>query len=202
MSNNRFSALLEQTSCFPNRKREYSNQSHRLNHIRHRMDNYKNKSSKVDYLSRPKELFCDADFPEMLSSYSKDNQQKSSQVMTMNFLNKAQVTEIEDIQPNLNEQLSDDWIKLGRNLEENRRNLKAKQEEDEAIINQNQNFITQLNELYIKWFDNYILNWGYEEYESNYCFPNYDYDYFDKLDLELEYESKSSSDDESIEHCD
>jgi hypothetical protein len=40
----------------------------------------------------------------------------------------------------------------------------------------------RLVELYETWKKNYIETWGEEDYERNYRFPNYDYEYFDKLD--------------------
>ena len=51
----------------------------------------------------------------------------------------------------------------------------------------------RLNNLYQSWLDNFIEQWGYEEYEDTYCFPNYDYDYFDNLDIKW-YEEESSED--------
>lgn len=43
---------------------------------------------------------------------------------------------------------------------------------------------------------NYIEMWGYEECEKMFEFPNYDYDYFDKLD-ELYYEEMAIDNEES-----
>ena len=40
----------------------------------------------------------------------------------------------------------------------------------------------RLAEMYETWKEYYIETWGYEDYERNYRFPNYDYEYFDKLD--------------------
>ena len=45
-----------------------------------------------------------------------------------------------------------------------------------------------LVDLYENWKQDYINTWGQEEYEHRYLFPNYDYEYFDKLDEEYEYE--------------
>ena len=41
--------------------------------------------------------------------------------------------------------------------------------------------------LHEKRTNNYINNWGYDEWEKMFTFPNYDYNYFDKLD-EIEEE--------------
>jgi hypothetical protein len=48
--------------------------------------------------------------------------------------------------------------------------------------------MNKLVELYETWKANYIHLWGYDDYENNYKFPNYDYEYFDKLDYIYEME--------------
>jgi hypothetical protein len=47
-----------------------------------------------------------------------------------------------------------------------------------------------LAELYEKRKENYIKTWGEDEYENMFCFPNYDYNYFEKLDEKYEKEEK------------
>ena len=42
--------------------------------------------------------------------------------------------------------------------------------------------MARLAEIYDTWKEEYIETWGIEDYERNYRFPNYDYEYFDKLD--------------------
>ena len=64
----------------------------------------------------------------------------------------------------------------------------TKKESDITIYNS----IQKLVELYEKRTEEYIESWGYDEWEKMFRFPNYDYEYFDKLDdlyeEELEYE--------------
>lgn len=45
-----------------------------------------------------------------------------------------------------------------------------------------------LTDNYEKWKAEYIEMYGYDEYENNYRFPNYDYEYFDKLDEKYIFE--------------
>jgi hypothetical protein len=45
-----------------------------------------------------------------------------------------------------------------------------------------------LTYLHKKRTQEYIDAWGYDEWEHMYRFPNYDYDYFDKLDEKYERE--------------
>jgi hypothetical protein len=48
--------------------------------------------------------------------------------------------------------------------------------------------MTRLNDNYLKWKAEYIEEYGWDEYDRYYRFPNYDYEYFDKLDDKLERE--------------
>ena len=57
------------------------------------------------------------------------------------------------------------------------------------------NVMDKIVEKYIKWKEDYIEMWGYDEYEKNYIFINYDYEYFDKLDEAL-YEEEYDNDSE------
>ena len=43
-----------------------------------------------------------------------------------------------------------------------------------------------LSERYERWKDEYIEEHGWDEYERHFRFPNYDYEYFDKLDDQYE----------------
>lgn len=57
--------------------------------------------------------------------------------------------------------------------------------------------INALVELHNKRTEEYIEMWGYETWEKMYRFPNYDYEYFDKLDeLYEEMENESSAESE------
>lgn len=40
----------------------------------------------------------------------------------------------------------------------------------------------KLTERYLQWKREYIDNYGEDDYEHRYRFPNYDYEYYDKLD--------------------
>ena len=52
---------------------------------------------------------------------------------------------------------------------------------------------------YEDFIDNYIYNWGEEEYIKMFQFPNYDYNYFDQLDEDFD-ESYSDSESESYSY--
>ena len=48
--------------------------------------------------------------------------------------------------------------------------------------------MTVLNDRYERWKEEYIEEYGWDEYDRHYRFPNYDYEYFDKLDDQYEKE--------------
>jgi len=48
--------------------------------------------------------------------------------------------------------------------------------------------LKKLVDLYNIWKTDYINKWGYDDYDRTFRFPNYDYEYFDKLDEIYEYE--------------
>lgn len=53
--------------------------------------------------------------------------------------------------------------------------------------------IERVVDLYNKRKNNYIDNWGIEEYDKTFMFQNYDYEYFDKLDEMTEKQIKKNS---------
>jgi len=57
--------------------------------------------------------------------------------------------------------------------------------------------INALVELHKKRTEEYIAMWGYDTWEKMYRFPNYDYEYFDKLD-ELYEERQNADSDENL----
>ena len=70
------------------------------------------------------------------------------------------------------------------------------------IINKTQeelvdDVLYSLSLLYDKRINEYINLWGYDEYEKNFLFPNYDYNYFDKLDEKYYEEEVVNSENEN-----
>ena len=92
--------------------------------------------------------------------------------------------EVEDL-----EQLPKGWIMLKKG-----KPSYTKEQSCEMEIDSNRVF-NRLVESYEKWKAEYIENWGIDEYEREYRFPNYDYHSFDLWDSENEYEFGEESDD-------
>ena len=56
-----------------------------------------------------------------------------------------------------------------------------------------------LTHKYYSWKNEYINNWGEDEYEKMYISPDYDYNYFDKLDEKYEYENAKENENSYVE---
>jgi hypothetical protein len=59
--------------------------------------------------------------------------------------------------------------------------------------------LDRLAEIHERYVNDYIQLWGEEEYEKMYRFPNYDYDYFDKLDELYEDEMENLHNEEEYD---
>jgi hypothetical protein len=124
-----------------------------------------------------KALTDKSSFPELVPS-----KQTIDQTNNMNYMNKLTWVKEEKEK----EKSDDDWLPVGfeklgqtNNEKVTRQSLKPA---PPAVI------MKALVDLYENWKKNYINTWGEEEYERQYLFPNYDYEYFDKLDEKYEME--------------
>jgi hypothetical protein len=70
-------------------------------------------------------------------------------------------------------------------ITEKKQEKKEKREENKNSIGEPQVLVALAN-LYKKQTREYINMWGYENWEKLYRFPNHDYDYFERLDEEIE----------------
>lgn len=124
-----------------------------------------------------KALMDKSSFPELVPTKT------SEQNNNMNYINK--LTWVKEEKEKEKEKSEDDWLpmgfeKLGCNNESvSKPNLKPT---PPYII------LKALDDLYQNWKKDYINTWGQDDYEHNYLFPNYDYEYFDKLDDKYERE--------------
>jgi hypothetical protein len=111
-----------------------------------------------------------ASFPELVVS-----QQKPTKTQDLNFLEK--VNWVEDDKPI---EWNDGLTILGADDKEQLRKQRRPKTPYEIMSKQ--------VELYETWKANYIAQYGEYYYERHYRFPNYDYEYFDKLDEKYEAE--------------
>jgi hypothetical protein len=122
-----------------------------------------------------KSLTDKSSFPELVPT-----KQIGEQTNNMNYMNK--LTWVKEKEK---EKSEDDWLPAGfekldyNNEKAPRPSLKSA---PPAVI------MKALDDLYQNWKQDYINTWGHEEYEHRFLFPNYDYEYFDKLDDKYERE--------------
>lgn len=153
-------------------------------------------------------------FPELVSL-----EKKITFVQNSSFLEKTKPKQIKNIENNVEEKVIPyGWVKISRNQTTNRLVLKYNkeyEEEEKRKKDEEENkkqfysykVINALNNLHFKRTQEYIDNWGYDEYEKMFLDINHDSEYFDKLDakyeeemekireLELEQEIKQENDD-------
>jgi len=119
-------------------------------------------------------------FPELMVTNKKEEKiMKNAQI---SFTDIVQLQKEEEII----ETLPEGWIELkkGKNYKEQEQEQEQEQEIDPSIV------FKKIVEFYEKRKINYIENWGIDEYEKEFQFPNYcyetdDYDEYDEVEFEM-----------------
>jgi len=97
------------------------------------------------------------------------------------------------------------WSMLKRNPVTNQTIIKSKviiSEKEEFVLSEVDvayNILYSLVDLHERRKEKYIQSWGEDEYEKMFMFPNYDYEYFDKLDEKYEKEMEKLEENEYYE---
>lgn len=143
----------------------------------HRINNFKEKSS-FRNPNEKKFVMNEVEFPSISIS---NNTKKETKITNPNYLEKIkteqQPLETQDIEPG--------WVEIQYNPK-NTKNIHGKNIKKQIPIkNTFLDVLEGLNKHYTSWKNNYIETWGEEEYYTLYNFPNYDYDYYNKLDENL-----------------
>uniref|UniRef100_A0A6C0AR11 Uncharacterized protein n=1 Tax=viral metagenome TaxID=1070528 RepID=A0A6C0AR11_9ZZZZ len=179
------------TSNLSYRERQFANSAFREQQIA------KNEQKRLEE-EREKNLSAES-FPELI---------KTTKINTTNsmpsFLEKITIElekkeESKSEKQNLIETLKPGWALFRYDNETNKTTMFEKR-----IIRNEQNPLSELDIIY-NIFDGlanlhenrrqeYIDNWGEDEYEKMFIFPNYDYDYFDKLDEKYDEEMRKYND--------
>ena len=133
-------------------------------------------------------------FPELVSSTI------SSDTIKLNFLSdKVKTNVVNESTINLNENIPDGWVLLAKkvtspfdvNEYDSSTNIGSSSNIGSST-NIGSNGMKSLINLFEKRKEEYIKAWGEEEYFYMFKFPNYDYDYFSKLDeLEEIYDKRT-----------
>ena len=74
------------------------------------------------------------------------------------------------------------WVLLKKDKPTNKIVVKYGSHKESRPQNYTENIINSLVEINEKHKKEFIYLWGEDEYEKTFLFPNYDYDYFNKLD--------------------
>ena len=136
------------------------------------------------------EALKDANFPDFI--VKNDNIVKNKTTTSLNFLEKITKTKNEQLTQNPNEikikpgfcEISFD-TKLKKVCYKHGKNTYIEKGYDPTVV------LNRLAELHQKRKEEYIIMWGEEEYEQMFRFPNYDYEFFDKLDEQYEEEMET-----------
>jgi hypothetical protein len=188
MQNNRFNSLIDENKSL----KKSDNPTPKIESNRVKEDN-KFKQNKDGNLNIPKKLeINESNFPGLGNNISKQNNVTNNTIKPHSFLDKLNTenVEIEKLQPENNQyKLEPGWVEFKRDLKTGR-----------IITNYNKNKVKNINftevldylvSLHEQRKKEYINNWGEDEYEKMFLFPNYEYGYFDRLDEEEEYETYS-----------
>jgi len=138
-----------------------------------------------------------SNFPELVNNSSKQSNVKQSNIITEvnkkpSFLDKINTEKVnieKDELINSHVKLQDGWVEFKRD----RSNGKIITNYSKKVISDTSSFynvLERLVSLQEKRKQEYIKNWGEDEYEKMFIFPNYEYGYFDRLDEE-EYEKNN-----------
>lgn len=186
-SNSRFSILMEE----PCAKKEdnKSRDNEKSNDREKNRPKEENKPKEVETLRKEKpikDLSLD-NFPELMAQEIDTNKQQANSV---SFLDKLNVEIIKEEDNNVDvdfKNLKPGWQSIKRDLKTGETIIKSK-----SIVQSNYKEKTDLEVTYIllnrlsylheKRTNDYIDKWGKDEWENVFRFPNYDYEYFDKLD--------------------
>jgi len=187
-TNNRFSALAEDFSNnLDNRKKDRDYKKLDKNNY-----NYNNKNlikdEKKPIIKEPNLSLNN--FPALIS---KENLVKSENIKnSMNFLEKIKLNsdlDIKEVVDKEYEKLKPGCVLIKKDLNSNKiihlyknsnKSCLDKNMFNDIILNNN--IINTLVDLHDKRKNEFIELWGYDDWEKNFQFPNYDYDYFEKLD--------------------
>jgi len=188
---------------FDNRNDRHSNNNFNRNTIEEEEMVNKMKKEKLEKEKREKNLAIE-NFPELCLKNKKIVEESND----ISFLDKVKTKVIKETKLDNDldfENLKPGWVLIKRDKETGKIMTKSK-----SIYNYDEiesdyekeiglNIVNALVNLHNKRKEQYINLWGYNEWEFMFRFPNYDYEYFDKLDEEEElFNEEEEKEDEEI----
>jgi len=158
----------------------------------HRINNFKEKSSFRNPTEK-KFVMNEMEFP----SISNSNTKEEIKTTKPNYLEKIKTEQEQPLETQHN--IEPGWVEIQYNPTNNIKSIqygKSTKKHIPIVKNTFLDVVEGLNKQYITWKNNYIETWGKDEYTTLYNFPNYDYDYYDKLDENLMEEMEYVQEDE------
>lgn len=220
-NNSRFASLIENKLATTNsankkkdKKKSNNDNSQRRDDINSKEDPFEGNSDKKknnDKPSGPKEKLVKIanplsieHFPEMINIKNPlitNHDINIDSIKNIRFSEKVKSRahdKTKDINVDMDYQnLAPGWTVIKKAPDNGRIIMKTKETVKSTVPSENElalNVLDTLVELNNTRRTEYIEKWGYDLWEKMYRFPNYDYDYFDKLD-ELNYFSDEETDD-------
>jgi hypothetical protein len=201
-TNSRFSSLIEENKeQLTNRNK--NNQEKQKQQYNDKIENnsfIKFKENKEQKIKEEQKLIIDDNnFPTLINE--KTNEKINENLSeTLNFIDKVKTVLKSDEEVSRNEEyVPPGYLFMKRDKKTNKIIRKYGEmpnySKEIEIINPNK-IMDKLVYLYEKHKEEYIDLWGEEEYERMFLFNNYDYHYFDKLDLQYEEEMKKMNNEE------
>ena len=175
-----------------NYNRDYYN-SKEYKERREKEDNIKKEEERLKKEARDKKSLSKESFPVFIHK----NQNSSSNNLQITFKEKVSViVEQKNITPIVNP-IKPGWVEIRRDPNIKKTIYTYGEEEKRDIIGDNSYYhvLKALATLHNKRTNEYIDMWGYDSWENVFISPNYDYEYFDKLDelYELEMEEYNNN---------
>ena len=192
--NSRFSSLMEEKqdkSEINNRKGNDNVYGERMNSKFKTTENDRKSKFGGDKKKQQAIILNDNNFPTLTANNDKPTNNTNVRPENINFLEKltAVIIEKETDITNLEEYILPGWLVMKRDKDTNKIIKKyGKMTTFEKTNLSNYEIIEKLVVLHDKRREDYINTWGQDEYEKMFRFPNYDYDYFERLDEEEEEE--------------
>jgi D-ribose pyranose/furanose isomerase RbsD len=189
---------LTSNTKYDNKKRqEYSSSSNNTNNNNNNNNKFIDEKGKKVKEEQKKIVINDCNFP-VLSNEKISEKINENVSEKLNFIDKVK-TEMKVEEEILNEEyIPPGYLVIKRDKNTNK--IIRKYGEMPDYFNKKEitpsEIIDKLVYLYEKRKEEYITLWGEEEYEKMFLFNNYDYHYFDKLDLQYEEELKKINYDE------
>lgn len=189
--------VFKSANIFENRKDEY------VNKPRNQFKSYNDTAPKV--LQKKDFEIKENEFPE-LSSPIKNNQDNTKSFSSL--LKKEDTNNVTKIEEKKEEivpagwsmykysKLNNKFVGKCSKLTSKIENIVIDKNTEKIMLNECEEIINALSQLHEKRSNKYKENWGEDEWEKTFIFPNYDYEYFDKLDEAYELEENKNNEEQ------